>query len=305
MKNGTENMNKENKIAASANKHMKNRLNSKLEYYYGCGAGRYGEVLRELRVHGGVHSYRTSSIPLAEFWQPDNLERITAKLKPYLPGFDAERALKFFEFPTDPEVDGTCIGRASMTDLMLMDDDWQIAPEAKYTEYSRMPNETVEEWLRKDGVDFFIHRRVGKTWLRYIQEAKCSDLRGAQRLYDSCGDVCYQFLHRTASACYKTNGTDGHKPVLIYELFYDANDPVSREDRIVFERDLKRWAVMLRLKNMKFLIMSVPIINAAEVKRDYTGVKDGIFDEMAMRTIYKFDFDGIRIEDVDLGKEEK
>ena len=57
------------------NKRMKNRLNSKLEYYYGFGMGRYGEVLRELRVHGGVHSYRTSSIPLAEFWQPDNLER--------------------------------------------------------------------------------------------------------------------------------------------------------------------------------------------------------------------------------------
>ena len=75
-------------------------------------------------------------------------------------------------------MDGKCIGRASMTDLMLMDGDWQIALEAKYTEYSRMPNETVEEWLRKDGVDFFIRRRVGKTWLRYIQEAKCSDFRG-------------------------------------------------------------------------------------------------------------------------------
>ena len=188
---------------------------------------------------------------------------------------------------------------------MLMDGEYQIALEAKYTEYSRMPNETVEEWLRKDGVDFFIRRRVGKTWLRYIQEAKCSGLRGDQRLYDCCGDVCYQFLHRTASACYKTNGTDGHKPVLVYELFYDANDPVSREDRIVFERDLKRWAGMLRLKNMKFLIMSVPVVNVAEVKRDYTGVRDGIFDAMALHTIYKFDFDGIRIEDVNLGKEAK
>ena len=42
----------------------------------------------------------------------------------------------------------------------------------------------------------------------------------------------------------------------------------------------KRWAEMLRLKNMKFLIMSVPVINAAEVKRNYTGVKDGIFDAL-------------------------
>ena len=73
----------------------------------------------------------------------------------------------------------------------------------------------------------------------------------------------------------------------------------------MFERDLKRWAAMLRLKNMKFLIMSIPVINAAEVKRDYSEVKDDVFDAMAMHTIYKFDFEGIKIEDIDLGKEEK
>ena len=114
--------------------------------------------------------------------------------------------------------------------------------------------------------------------------------------------MCYQFLHRTASACYKTNGADEHKPVLIYELFYAANDPVSREDRLVFERDLKWWAEMLRLKNMKFLIMSVPVVNAAEVKRGYAGVRDEIFEAMAMHTLYKFDFDVIKVEEVDLEK---
>ena len=170
----------------------------------------------------------------------------------------------------------------------------------------------AEEWKMKKQTkarepehDRINRRRVGKVWLRYIQEAKCTDLRGGQRLYDRCGELCYQFLHRTASACYKTNGSDGHKPVLVYELFYDAKDPVSREDRVVFKRDLKRWAALLRLCNMKFLIMSVPVINTAEVKRDYTGVKDGIFDAMAMNTIYKFDFHGIMIEDVDLEKEVK
>lgn len=132
---------------------MKNRLNSKLEYYYGFGMGRYGEVLDELCAHGNVNSCRTSSIPLAEFWQPDNLGRISEKLRPYLKNFDAERSLKFFEFPTDPEFEGKRIGRPSMTDLMLMDGDWQIAIEAKYTEYSRMPNETVLEWLHKNDDD--------------------------------------------------------------------------------------------------------------------------------------------------------
>ena len=280
---------------------MKNMLNSKLEYYYGLGMGRYGEVLNELFVHGNVNSFRTSSIPLAEFWQPDNLGRITQVLRPYLSRFDAEKSLKFFEFPTDPEVDGKRIGRPSMTDLMLMDGEYQIALEAKYTEYSRMPNETVDEWLRKDGVDFFLRRKVGKTWLRYIREAGCTDFATDQHLYNECREVCYQFLHRTASACHKANWKDGHKPVLIYQLFFDAANPESREDRIAFENELRKWAGMLHLRNMKFLIMSVPVINAADVASRYAGMKEQIFKEMEMNTIYKFDFDGIKVEDVKLG----
>ena len=277
---------------------IKPQLDAKLEYYYGFGMGRYAEVLEELRIHGRVNSYRTSSIPLAEFWQPENLETLTQRLAPRLPGLDCHRALKFFEFPTEPVTNGKLLGRASMTDLMLMDGGYQIAIEAKYTEYSRMPNETGEEWMRKPGAVFHTRRHVAKCWLRYIQEAGCTDLRGTQRVYDTLGGISYQFLHRTASACFKTNGPEGHKPVLIYQLFFDANDPVSREDRVAFEMELKKWAEMLRLKNMKFLIMSVPIINAAEVKANYSGLKDEIFEEMKMHTIYKFDFDNITIEEV-------
>ena len=118
--NNENNKTNENNNSGNHNegRRMKNMLNSKLEYYYGFGMGRYGEVLNELFVHGNVNSHRTSSIPLAEFWQPDNLGRITQVLRPYLSRFDAEKALKFFEFPTDPEVDGTRIGRPSMTDLI-------------------------------------------------------------------------------------------------------------------------------------------------------------------------------------------
>ena len=294
-------MKNENQAKTGANRRMKNQLNSKLEYYYGFGMGRYGEVLDELFVHGNVNSHRTSSIPLAEFWQPDNLGRITQVLRPYLSRFDAEKALKFFEFPTDPEADGKRIGRPSMTDLMLMDGEYQIALEAKYTEYSRMPNETVEEWLRKDGVDFFLRRKVGKTWLRYIREADCTDFATDQHLYNECRNVCYQFLHRTASACHKASGKDGRKPVLIYLLFFDAANPESREDRIAFERELRKWAGMLHLRNMKFLILSVPVINAADVASRYAGMKEQIFKEMELNTIYKFDFEGIKVDDVMLG----
>ena len=74
---------------------MKNQLNSKLEYYYGCGMGCYGEVLNELFVHGNVNSHMTSSILLAEFWQPDNLGRITQVLRPYLSRFDTAALSRF------------------------------------------------------------------------------------------------------------------------------------------------------------------------------------------------------------------
>lgn len=71
----------------------------------------------------------------------------------------------------------------------------------------------------------------------------------------------------------------------------------------MFERELRQWARILKLQNMKFLIMSVPIINAAEVEAHYAGQREEIFKEMELNTIYKFDFDGIQIEAVDLTKE--
>lgn len=280
------------------NRQPKNNIDCDLGYFYGLGCGRYREVLTESRVHGGVKSCRTSSLPLAEFWQPDNLPRITAVLAPHLPGFSAERALKVFEYPTEAIRDGKRLGRPSLTDLMLTDGDWQIALEAKYTEYSRSPSETVAEWLQKEPDGFFNRRRVGQTWLTYIQDARCTALVGRQRFDDTCGPVCYQFLHLTASACLKTNDASGKKPVLIYQLFFDANDPVSREDRLVFERNLESWAKTLQLQNMKFLILAVPVLNAAEVVSRYSGLANEIFEEMATHTVYKFDFDGITVREV-------
>ena len=91
--NNENNKTNENNNSGNHNegRRMKNMLNSKLEYYYGFGMGRYGEVLNELFVHGNVNSFRTSSIPLAEFWQPDNLGRITQVLRPYLSRLDAAK----------------------------------------------------------------------------------------------------------------------------------------------------------------------------------------------------------------------
>lgn len=268
-------------------------------YYYGEGSGRFMEVLHECRVHGGVNSPLTSSLPLTEFWKPQNLEKITAALKPYLPDFEAKRACKIFEYPTYAiNYAGFVRGRPSMTDLMLFDGDLQIALEAKFTEYSRMPNQTVREWLFDEEEVNFSRRSVGLIWYEYLVKSNCTALRGAQRLFDSIGKVGYQFFHRAASACYMTNDASGKKPVLIYQLFFDAANAQSIKDREAFEAELKRWAEILKLQNMKFLILSTPITNAAEVSGLYAGKKSEIFEEMADKTIYKFDFDSLKITEV-------
>ena len=65
-----------------------------------------------------------------------------------------------------------------------------------------------------------------------------------------------------------------------------------------FKADLRRWAESLKLRNMKFLIVSVPITNAADVERRFRGVRGKIFDTMCREAIYKFDSVGVTIETV-------
>lgn len=278
-------------------KEIKNNINLPLDYYHGFGSGRYRELLDELCIHGNVNSCETSTIPLAEFWQPDNLGKICELLRPYIPDFDCARALKYFEFPTEAVAGGKTIGRPSMTDLMILDGCCQIAIEAKYTEYSKMPNETVSEWLIKAQLPRSVRRQVAECWLRYIREAGCTELNANEGI-EQISNVCYQFLHRTASACHKADVVKGPYPVLVYQLFFDAGNPDSINDCITFKAELKKWAAMLNLVNMKFLIMSVPVVNAEEVRKRYGSDGVNIFNQMKHWSIYKFDFDGIEIEDV-------
>ena len=96
----------------------KQMRNDELNYFFGFSRGSYGEVLGDLS-RTCVNSCLTSSIPLAEFWQPANLEAIRKLFAPILPDFTPETALKFFEFPTEALFDGERVGRPSMTDIMI------------------------------------------------------------------------------------------------------------------------------------------------------------------------------------------
>jgi hypothetical protein len=49
---------------------------------------------------------------------------------------------------------------------------------------------------------------------------------------------------------------------------------------------------------MKFLIVSVPIANAADVERRFRGVRGRVFDAIRDEAAYTFDFEGTIIDSV-------
>lgn len=281
---------------------MKNRkqmIDDEMGYFFGFPRGCYTEVLGEL-ARTKVNSCRTSSIPLAEFWQPENLGRIKSLLDGSIPGFHPEASLKYFEFPTEAVFNGKKIGRPSMTDIMILDPGLQIAIEGKMTEYVYYKEKTIREWLEEPtrGVDVKPRLDVLKAWIGYIHDADCTGVAHYGEFFRDCKDVAYQFLHRTASACNKAGMKKGDMPVLIYQLFFDANDKERVAKMEEFKADLRRWASLLKLRNMKFIILAVPVTNLAEVDAQYGSMRGELFELMRDETIYKFDFGGVTIETV-------
>lgn len=87
-------------------------------------------------------------------------------------------------------------------------------------------------------------------------------------------------------------------PVLVYQLFFDANDREHIAKMEKFKSELRRWASLLRLQNMKFVILSVPVTNMRDVWERFGSMRGELFDLMQRETIYKFDFDRIAVETV-------
>ncbi len=285
----------------------KNR-DEEMGYFFGFPKGTYSEVLAELR-RTRVNSCKTSSIPLADFWRPENLGKIQELFAPHLSGFDPTSALKFFEFPTEAVHDGKTIGSPSMTDIMVIAPGVQMAIEGKFTEYVKGPDQTVGEWLEaKMAEEVGGHwtpasreaylRNVIRAWFGYIRQIGCTGLADDDAFFAECVDVSYQFLHRAASACCKADIKNGAVPVLVYQLFFDAKNARHIEKMEQFKTNLRRWAETLKLRDMKFLIASIPVTNAADVERRFRGVRSRIFEHLRYEAIYKFDFEGTIIDSV-------
>lgn len=75
-----------------------------VNYYFGSTENTYDKVLYGLYTTD-VHSFKTSSIPLAEFWKPENSFYINQLLRRI--GWTAQefdKLRKIFEFPVKPRI---------------------------------------------------------------------------------------------------------------------------------------------------------------------------------------------------------
>lgn len=253
-------------------------------YFFGNPRGNFNDVLDSLS-RTKVNSFKTSSIPLAGFWKPSNdLQEFLENLKKQT-GLDLISANKYFEYPTeclDEKGNRLKYSHPSMTDLMLINDSCRIAIEAKYTEYSESHYELISEW-NKENTDHKI--AIKKNWFRYIKEIGATSLSDVSEL----PDIPYQFLHRTASACFdKTRNS-----VLIYQIFYDDSNETKMKE---FVANLEKWSRELGFtEKIKFFVIKVKITNIGDVEKKYFEAYSDLFTLLKYQNIYEFNWKDIEI----------
>lgn len=210
-----------------------------------------------------TNSTKTSSLPLADFWRPERfkeMEEFCNAINIKVESLNPEKADYYFEYPTpayeDEKHENTIeFSKPSMTDLMIiLNKTTRITIEAKYTEYveDSKYSPLLKSWYEKDipnektlqdKTKILENRKnILNCWIKYINNRGHS-IPLADVLLDKYPELPYQFLHRTASACF-----DCKRPILVYQLFYDKD---NFDEMKTFENHLKEWAEMLIPKENK------------------------------------------------------
>ena len=132
-----------------------------------------------------INSIKTSSVPLAQYWKKTEkaLKILSEKLQNRIDNVEI-----YFEYPTKSAGNN----RSSMSDIMIISDEFKIAIEAKYTEYKKMKYQSIKDWKKETYSDN--REQVLNHWKKMI--APFSNLDSS--LID---EIPYQFFHRSASAC--------------------------------------------------------------------------------------------------------
>ncbi len=250
-------------------------------FYFGEPLDTYDSVLNNL-THTKVNNCETSSIPLADFWHPRNEKAIKQFIDLFGLGLDFDYLKKCFEYPVFAEKDSKQIGKPSRTDLMMINDKYNIAVEGKYTEDFY---KTIEEWKKEKKI-FSVRDSVLSSWYEYIKPYSDFDFKD---ISDIEHNVDYQFLHRTASACYKCNETK-KQPILVYQLFYDQNDNESECHQREIAEALRIFSRQYLKFNGKllFYIVLTPLVNVDDVRKKYKKIDSDIFLKIKKTNIYQF-----------------
>ena len=167
-----------------------------------------------------------------------------------------------------------------MTDLMILfKEGARITIEAKYTEYVKEEEYTP---ILKDWYGNAEHKKaIIQCWIDYINRNGCGSILTAEELLNNNPELPYQFLHRTASACFMCK-----RPILVYQLFYD-NDQSSIVKMKTFEHLLAQCAEKLKLNSdaLPFFIVETEVVS---YPKSCKGNASGLFTEMKQREQYKF-----------------
>ena len=207
-----------------------------------------------------INSIQTSSVPLAQYWK--NTDRALEKVAKAL-GLQVEVADVYFEYPTKSSKSN----KASMSDVMIITENSKIAIEAKYTEYAKIKYETINDWLKKGNnknkIDVLEH------WKNIVSTFSNLDLNNLQNLP-------YQFLHRSASACFENPGT----AFVMFQLFWD--DKTSGNLKI-FINDIKKYVDIINpMPKLNYYIHTIEITNCKIID------KNDVFQKIKDDDVYSF-----------------
>jgi hypothetical protein len=172
-----------------------------------------------------------------------------------------------------------------MTDLMILSQKNKIAIEAKYKEYVdawASTVETVAKWTEKNAVNKRDNKRnVANAWWEMIRPFSNSKNVVPQ-------NIGYQFLHRTASACY---GCDTQrKAIVIYQIFYKPEDRYEKR-LALFARELQRWVNLIDPNEyLRFYIWKIEAVLSTDTKFEKRNGKTEPcpFNELKQKSIYTF-----------------
>lgn len=265
-------------------------------YTYGNGSNAFERVLCILE-HSKVNSWRTSTLPLVDYWRPGDCRKGFSLLQESFEGLDLGKSKKIFEFATSLRDAATSAGKsgpgktgrgkASMTDLMLLTKQWRIAIEAKWTECEKS-YPTVSDWKaeKSDGDGSNENRkRVLETWIGCIEAAGCLAPDARKRI----DGVPYQFLHRVASACCGTTSNKDPRPGVVYQLFYDNE---TEEAMKKFTDNLQRWKKQLCNESIRLVILSVRV-SLEDKWKESVDPPTNLFTQMKQDSVFKFSDESI------------